>query len=171
MLFWRITKYDPRNRETTGFYCKDEWTSYCDIGKEIDDNELTYDQYIKAEDAYIASIVLFMRCNNIKRLRVVNLEKYDDVDNSDQHISELMRRTFDNIKEGIEIEVYEIQLLARLVLREKLWCKLESKSMFVHFGYDYYMYIGSVGVCEAYVKEIKALGLFVEQHISPYKNI
>jgi len=34
--------------------------------------------------------------------------------------------------------------VCRLVLREILWCKLESPNGFyIHFGYDYYMYFGS----------------------------
>lgn len=171
MLFWRITKYNPKNRDATGSYCKNEWTSYSDIGTRIDGKDFTYDQYIKTEDAYVTSIILFMKCNNVESLKVINLEKYADLDNSDKHISQAMHKTFDHLRDDIEIEINEVNLVARLILREKLWCKLESKNMFVHFGYDYYMYIGSACLCEQYIKEIQVLGLFVENDMSPYKSI
>jgi hypothetical protein len=32
--------------------------------------------------------------------------------------------------------------IIRRILREEFWCRLEGSKGFVHFGWDYYMYIG-----------------------------
>ena len=38
--------------------------------------------------------------------------------------------------------VPDIKTVPRALLRERYWCKLESASVFIHVGYDCYMYIG-----------------------------
>ncbi len=54
--------------------------------------------------------------------------------------------------------------IATKCLREELWCKIMSPyKLFVHFGYDYYMYIGSAKeLSTEIILEIEKLGLFVE---------
>jgi len=50
-----------------------------------------------------------------------------------------------------------------------LWCKLSNGNSFVHFGYDYYMYVG--GIKELKAAELAIInknGLFVEKMKSPY---
>lgn len=64
MFAWRVTKYDPKNRDSKGIYLTDEWTSYSEIGQTIDNKKITYENYLKTEDAYVSSIILFMECNN-----------------------------------------------------------------------------------------------------------
>jgi hypothetical protein len=40
--------------------------------------------------------------------------------------------------------------------------------MYVHFGWDYYMYFGSKKTCKPVLAEIEHSGLFVEKRKSPY---
>ena len=40
--------------------------------------------------------------------------------------------------------------------------------MFVHFGWDYYMYIGSAKQCTGTIVQIQKSGLYIEQYKSPY---
>jgi len=47
-------------------------------------------------------------------------------------------------------------------------CKLVSPSMHVHFGDDYYMFIGSENQSEEVLNSIRASALFVEDMISRY---
>ena len=56
MLFYRVTKYDPKNRSSRGIYTVNEWTSYCDIGKIFDGKKLTFEEYREIEDRYIEAI-------------------------------------------------------------------------------------------------------------------
>lgn len=169
MLSWRITKYNPKNRNSNGVYLiKDEWTSYSEVGNTIDGKTFTYQEYLEVENSYVSSIIFFMECNNLENLRIAHLEKSFTLDNKDTYLSENMKNDFNVVKNGLDIDKNKIDSIARLVLREKLWCKFESKDMFVHFGWDYYMYIGSSKACEKSIKKIQELGLFVEEYISPY---
>jgi len=38
---YRITKYNPMNRDANGAYLLNEWTSFSDIGKTFDGKTLT----------------------------------------------------------------------------------------------------------------------------------
>ena len=80
-----------------------------------------------------------------------------------------MIELFERLHEGTVIEIRDIEHLCRLVLREQLWCKLENDNiMFIHFGYDYYMYIGCLSKSEGVINLIKKIGLFLEKFESPY---
>ncbi len=41
--------------------------------------------------------------------------------------------------------------------------------MFIDFGHDYYMFIGSRSKCKDTLQKIKNSGLFVEDFESPYR--
>jgi len=54
--------------------------------------------------------------------------------------------------------------MARLSLRENMWCELESEKMNVHFCYDYYMFIGTKDFPPIELLEkIEEKNLFVER--------
>ncbi|MFD1169946.1 hypothetical protein [Oceanobacillus caeni] len=56
-----------------------------------------------------------------------------------------------------------------LTLRNIIWCKLGYKNQFfVHFGYDYYMYIGASRQCTKAINAVTRSGLFVEKFDTPY---
>ena len=66
----------------------------------------------------------------------------------------------------------EVLKVAKGVLREDFWCKLESESFFIHFGYDFYMYIGADIDDEKMRKIAEENGLFAERiNESPYLRI
>ena len=63
----------------------------------------------------------------------------------------------------------EISEYVRLILRNIIWCKLKAlPKMELHFGHDYYMYIGSSKPCENSRFMIENNGLFIESFKSPY---
>jgi hypothetical protein len=73
------------------------------------------------------------------------------------------------VSEGIELMLDEIQTPFRDVLREKYWCGFEQDDAgFVHFGWDYYMYIGVSTSSSRSIQFARTHGLFVEEFISPY---
>jgi len=167
MFCYRITKYDPLNRDSLGTYIKDEWTSFSDIGKIFEDSIFTIQDYQQVEDVYIQSILLFMDCLNLNQLCITSLQKNSKpLENSLS--SSIMTDVYNSLKNGKFISRKLINIIARLALRENLWCKLETEKMYVHFGYDYYMYIGSQEDCIATVKKIEKLGLFIEPYKSPH---
>ena len=167
MFCRRITKYDSKYRNKNGFYTKEEWTSYSDIGKVFGNEKCTYEKYSKIEDAYINSIQLFMDCLRLESLQITNLENFKRSELS-RLCDSTMVAMIDSVQNLRHLNKTDLVVLSRLVLRENLWCKLQAKNMFVHFGYDYYMYIGSNEPCQYAISKIQELGLFVEVYHSPY---
>ncbi|TGA99779.1 hypothetical protein E4665_02170 [Sporolactobacillus shoreae] len=155
MYSWRITKYDPAKRNQDGSYADaKEWTSYSDIGKSVSE-----DEYLRTEENYLNAIKAFAEELAITE---VSLSALDG--NSTEDAINLFK-----IWLGKKISLKDAVKLARLVLREDLWCKMEVPDyFFVHFGYDYYMYIGAYKDCPAARKKTEASGLFVESFASPY---
>ena len=123
---FRITKYNPQYR-VHGRYCKNEWTSISDVGKEFEDGVVLLEDYIKVENSYIQCCLDLLKVAKISSLNVSDIELYSN---------------------GISLptEVSDEQTLCEIIkccLREKCWAKLETKHFYIHFGYDYYMYIGT----------------------------
>lgn len=173
MISWRITKYNPKYRNEKDEYQKDEWTSCHDIGKLYDGKEFTVDDYMAVENAYIDTVLSFVNGVNIKTLTVKYLEKHNDNNIKFHKIpliyTEEMIELFKRVHEGTVLEIRDIGHLCRLVLREQLWCKLENDNkMFIHFGYDYYMYIGCLSKPKRVINLIEKIGLFIEEFKSPY---
>lgn len=151
MKEYRITKYNPQNR-VKNIYKTSEWTSISDIGKMFDTGILTYGDYKKVEQAYIDCCIAIIRKEEIIELSVCNPEYY----NTDFRFPQ----TISNEREMRQAIMY--------CLQEKCWAKLESKSFFIHFGYDYYMYIGSTLPCSVVEEIAKEYNLFCEHFHSPY---
>ena len=130
-----------------------EWTSIDDIGKKFDAGVLTYSQYKKVEQAYIDCRIALMGEANVTGLTVCGPEYYDPEIQFPQFVCD-------------EIEIRRIIMCC---LQEKCWAKLEAENFYIHFGYDYYMYIGTE-LPLAMVEEIAVrYNLFCETVQSPYR--
>ena len=135
-----------------GAYTKNEWISICDVGKTYDGKVFTFKEYLSVEKAYLNVIEKVMLELNVKRVRIKQGEyMYSKLNNSVLRSPE------------------EVLMVARGCLREDFWCKLVTNNFFVHFGYDYYMYIGA-NIEEKHMSEIaRENGLFSELiQQSPY---
>ena len=148
---YRVTKYDPKNR-VNGVYTKDEWISMYDVGKTYNGELFTFAEYLKIEGAYLDVIDIVMDELNIGSVEI----------KAGERIFSALNNSTLNSRE-------EILMVARGALRGDFWCKIESKDFFVHFGYDYYMYIGA-DIEEKKMHEIaEKNGLFAELiNESPY---
>jgi hypothetical protein len=157
----RITKYNPDNRDEKGSYKVDEWTSISDIGKEFNGIRFTYDDYISIEEKYISSIREFINYFDLKEFEIKNLEWYDrgEWNKYSLHLKEL----FKELPNKKTILIGELEDLARLMLRECVWCDLEIGDKGIHFGYDYYMYFGTGKKLPEELKiKIQRIGLYPE---------
>lgn len=172
---WRITKYNPKYRDEKCIYLRDEWTSISEIGR-ITNNHviLTIQDYISTENRYVEAILDVMSCLDIQKLSIFGLEKWEDTldtTNFSFLYNENMKSLYGQVTNGLWLEKDQISDLSRLILREKIWCKLKFDSkMYVHFGYDFYMFIGSEMMCEDTINNIEKSGLYVEDFISPIKE-
>lgn len=148
----RISKYNPKYRDSNGAYTKNEWTSISDIGKNFDGKIFTRDEYIEIEDKYLDAIEIFINYHNIKKIRLVNLENYNDF----------------NLK-GIELKDYNVYpnkealIIAKYILREDFWGELKGENgIEICFGYDYLMSFKSNTSFKEVIRTIENLGLYVE---------
>jgi hypothetical protein len=153
---YRVTKYDPALRDATGAYSKDEWTSFRDIGRSRG-IALTEEDYVRVESAYVDIAKKFIAEDGGRALRAIGVEN---------------RGSFDEAPtEGSLISEGDLPSVCRSILREKFWCRLEDDDRFLHFGYDYYMYVGVKSECVTSIAAAATLGLFVERFASPYFEI
>lgn len=164
---YRITKYNPKFRNNLGHYLRDEWIDYSEIGKFFMDEEFTYEEYIKKENSYISVISFIIDKKKNKYIQIKNAAK--DIRELDKNTSSSMKSIMSKIKNGAFIEVGDVPDLCRLILRGHIWAKIYTLSLFIHFGYDYYMYIGFTGRCSGLTRKVKECGLFIERFKSPYK--
>ena len=166
---WRVTKYNPNLRNEDGYYTLiEDWIGPSQIGETINGKEFTLDEYLQVEAAYINSVIKFMEDSNVDSLRILQLEcnRLEE-----EKISPLYEKEFEKLilKEDAVLNQDEIRLICKMVLRNFLWCNLYSKDrFFVHFGWDYYMYIGSDVDCLKAINFATNNGLFVERYTSPY---
>ena len=151
---FRVTKYDPAFRTAAGAYAKDDWTSFSDVGRSFLGVTLNREEYLRVESAYVEAAVAFMTEDRARQLRVVGLEI-----RGDHHRAPV---------EGSFVSAGDLAAICQSILRGAFWCKLEADDRFVHFGRDYYMYLGVLHRCEGAISKAKSLGLFVEDYVSPY---
>jgi hypothetical protein len=167
---WRITKYNPVYRNERGHYLKDEWTSIADIGRFYDDHEFTADNYQIVEDAYVATALGFLAEAGGDSLAITYLETAG-LDAGNLELKYLQGISLDprQVRVGMVFAGRDLADLCRLVLREILWCKLAwSDDFYLHFGYDYYMYLGSPCVSDRSIAYGRQQHLFIEEMESPY---
>jgi hypothetical protein len=152
---YRVTKYDPSLRDATGAYAGCDWTSRSHIGQVFNGAMLSEAAYLKAENSYLSVMKSFLGEAGIESLELKGLERRD--------------ASVAGFLHGGNLSIAESLDFARLVLREEAWGKLVVPGKaYVHFGYDYYMYIGVPSKCEQSIAIAKDLGLFIERFLSPY---
>ena len=146
---YRITKYNPENRNTQGHYLDvQDWTEFSDVGKKV-----SLEEYEIVEESYISSAIDFIKENEPNGLQIRDLQDLKS------------RSTF---KEGDVVLIKELAPVLRSLLRGEYWCRLESEQSFIHFGWDYYMYIGVNNASSESILRTTEKGLYVEEFISPY---
>lgn len=170
MVNYRITKYNPQKRNKDGHYTDTtEWTSISDIDKK-DYDDPTFEQYKKVEDAYVEAIKVILNEKDISMLTIEMLELYDSKDDFEK----LMKTTalheiivdynteIKTLKNGLTLNLFQIEKLIRLILRETIWMLLKGPGIKIKFGYDYYMYVTCSELSINSVRLIEKSGLFVE---------
>jgi len=151
---YRVAKYNPEIRDQSGAYTKVEWTFFRQIGQTFSGVLLTSDEYERVEEAYIQAALSFLRESGLLSMRVAGLEnpRTQPLDFQNDSVLPLDR----------------IDEIIRRILREEFWCRLEGSDGFIHFGWDYYMYIDVLHPCPTARARAAELGLYVEEFASPY---
>ena len=157
---YRITKYDPQHRNDSGAFTRDDWTAVSDVGDIFDGEVLTARAYLAVENIYVDTALAFLGESAVESLVIRSLENQGNYANS-----ELL------LADGRECSPLEISDIVRLNLRSSIWCRLVGKNAFLHFGYDYYMYVGVPMPCATAIEFATRCGVFVEPFESPYFKV
>jgi hypothetical protein len=162
---WRITKYDPKLRDENGAYTGDDWIMLQQIGKTFNGKKLAREGYLETENRYVQAALAFLRAAGLKSITV---QDFGGKTYQPERIEELDLNIDMPIANGQELSLDEADQVIRMLLREIIWCKLVvSNSLFIHIGWDFYMYIGSDVDLPEGKAEAEKLGLFVEESLPP----
>lgn len=153
---YRLTKYDPALRDGHGHFTGEEWTSFAQVGKTIAGAELTIEDYGRVETAMVDGVLALLAEAGVRSLAATDLEPAVE----DGAVAPFAERT--------EFDVAALAPVVRGALREQYWCRLRRDDAYVHFGWDYYVYVGLPRPADAARARIAASGLFLEQCASPY---
>jgi len=172
MISYRITKYDPKKRDSNGAYIDNsEWTSIYDF-KNLQD-EKTFEDYLKIENCYVYAVRIILQEKKITNLKVESLENYSSRDDFKKLIDEglLNSISFDYdqdikiLENDVILNQTQIEKTIRLILRETIWMLLVDRTFEIKFGYDYCMYIKCDSLTFETIRQIEELGLFVEPNV------
>lgn len=172
MKKYRISKYDPQFRNDNGFYEKEEWTSYSDIGKIYEGRVMQTEDYLNIEKQYCNVIISILEQCHVDSLIICDLELYsawNDIRKQFQkkglRPENIQKEIVKTIRDGKRIAAKSLEEYFKLILRECFWCAFidENKTVRVEFGYDYYAYVFCSTIREEYIIECKRKGIFIEQ--------
>ncbi|MFK0249594.1 RNA-binding protein [Amycolatopsis azurea] len=160
---YRITKYDPADRDDQGTYRGDE-----DVASDHGPVEAAYLDAVMAFAEDTGTPLMSIRDPAISGLVHFGVEP--PVDGHGLH--GLFPSDLTGYHDGAQITLDVGRELVRAMLRDNgAWCRLDAEDrFFVHVGYDQYLYIGSDRPCEQAIALTTASGLFVEPvDGSPYE--
>ncbi|MGV9925171.1 S1 RNA-binding domain-containing protein [Nocardia rhamnosiphila] len=159
---YRVTKYDPADRDQHGHY----------IGPEPATSD-----HGPVEAAYLLAVTAFAEDTDIDLVAIrepeiggfahFGLEPPID----GYGLADLFPDGLTGFHDGALVPIATALELVRAMLRDNgAWCRLETEGAFaVHVGWDQYLYIGSNRPCEAALSRTRSLGLFPELlDASPY---
>ncbi len=159
---YRVTKYNPADRDKHGHY---------------NGPEDTVSDHGKVEAAYLQAVAAFAGDTGIDHLAVrepgvpsiahVGVESPVDGFGLDGLFPSGPTSFYDGADVPLDVGLE----LVRVMLRDNgAWCRLEVEDAFaIHVGWDQYLYIGSSRTCEQALARTRALGLFPERlDASPY---
>jgi hypothetical protein len=159
-----ITKYNPIHRDAKGHYTKNEWIGFFQIGQIINGKLLTFEEYSEFENKYIEAAYNFFRFHSCDKILLKNLEKHD-ISTYNLKDKDQLFLLYDKITDDQIIEIENLGLLVRLILRELAWAELfcsDTPHIALRFGYDFYMYFNSNRDMTELFAKVQKLGLYVD---------
>ncbi|WP_344016887.1 S1 RNA-binding domain-containing protein [Kitasatospora atroaurantiaca] len=163
---YRVTKYDPADRDERGVYIGAQ-ESVSDHGP--------------VEAAYLEAVGAFAEDTGVRQLSIrepqvapgfVHFGLEPAVEGGG--LAGFFPPDLTGFYDGALMPVPVGLELVRAMLRDSgVWCRLEVEDAFaVHVGWDQYVYVGSNAPCEAAVARTRELGLFPEPvDVSPYEAV
>lgn len=165
--YWfRITKYNPINRNELWHYMIDEWTNITDLPN----YNVSWEEYKNTESYYVSFIISLLNNFGYEKLNIFALEKsfiWNEFETI--RIKWLWKNwkiLFKDIinKRKINLSLDDISLFIKFTLREMLWWILIWENIEIQFWYDYYMYIltSNMNIVD-YIKNSNYEWLYIEE--------
>lgn len=154
---YRITQYDPADRDESGCYTGD-------VEAKSDEGPL--------EAAYLDAVEAFARELGVTHLEVRDPNGWNpespagDREAIDPAVAGAFGEGLAGYFDGAVVDITTSRVLVRGMLREGElpgWCRLEAPDMTVHVGWDVYMYITTSRPCPEAGSRTAAAGLFPER--------
>lgn len=168
---YRITKYNPKLRDSRGAYTQEDWTAYCDIGHVYGDVIFTSEEYLRVESNYISAILQAVDSLKADALYIRKLESLSTVEKERDllekyglQLSSEEEKVFCDLRDGKEVSKPELPAYLRLLLRECFWCELHTKrsTVVIYPGYDYYVYLHCDSLDEGIITASAKQGIYIE---------
>lgn len=159
---YRITKYDPAERDESGHYAG---------------TEVTTSDHGPVEAAYLQAVAAFVADAGIEHLAIREPEATGFVHFGAEPavpghgLAGIFPPDLTGYHDGAEVTVDVGLELVRAMLRDNgAWCRLEVEDTFaVHVGWDQYVFVGTSTPSPSALARTRALGLFPERlDASPY---
>lgn len=172
MYEYRITKYNPKLRRLDGSYSiQNEWTSVYDC----QDTETMKDEYLRVERLYIQTLVEILNFQTDDTFQIDDIEVHTNSINSTVLSHDLKDHflKFSKLTQQTTIlSLAEFSIVVKLILRELMWARLQYKESFIHFGYDFYCYVGlQFPIAKSLIDKYHKLGIYIEKFDSPYNEL
>ncbi|MEV7194938.1 S1 RNA-binding domain-containing protein [Streptomyces sp. NPDC093510] len=159
---YRVTKYDPADRDEHGHYTGAE--------DSVSDHGVLENAYLQAVEAFAAEAGIDRL--SVREPQVPSLAHFGTGRPQDDFgLAALFPTGLAGFHDGADVPLAVGLELTRLMLRESgAWCRLEWEDAFaVHVGWDQYLYVGSRRPGGRALARTRALGLFPERlDASPY---
>jgi len=161
----RLSKYNPKYRNPNDNYTRDEWISFSDVGEVFNGEIFSKQSYLLMEDNYISSIKNFFKSKDVGFVSCLEVEDYFEQESLKGEELDLYEKF--KILPSDRIDLEQIGIVAKLILRDIIWCKFRSQSKVeVCVGHDFYMYFHSP---DQNYEFVTPKGIYVEPRIcSPY---
>jgi hypothetical protein len=154
MFQYRLTKYNPKNRDKNGKYLNQkEWTEF--MGYES--NDPTFQDYLATESAYICFLVDLLVSNSQKKFQIQFCER-NNLPSADSVLYE-------------DIKYFEIKLRAYLRHTEGEWGVFITRDFAIHISSDMYVYIISKKQLPEQIYKYNKINLYLENNANVFEYI
>jgi hypothetical protein len=128
MIELRISKYDPGHRDSLGRYVPEDWTSVSDVGKCFSGLTLTVERYLQLEEGYLSCLRQMMALCEVHDVRCSDFEHHGVHEGIPQELRRVTSDDYGSLLHhgGSHFTPSEALSIARLVLREVVWCKMSG---------------------------------------------
>ncbi len=160
---FEVMKYDPKFRDSEGNYTKEEWTTFDDIGKQIDNTKLSFNDYKLVEDRYIQAVEILFNYYDCNKIQFVKERFFLDADDIGEVMDKELELFYFKLQKRRTLSLEETLNAVKLILRGAvtgMFYAKRQKQIAVRFGYDFYMYFNAPDAEDIRKKIEKETGLY-----------